>query len=229
MSSRPLGGFSKPMQTPTQPKQLGQGPSMGAMGHAGPGFGGFNKPMQTPTQPKMQGAFDAFNAQLRGMQPPGPGFSQTMRGGLGNLASFGGFGFNKFNPMQPPMQPMTQPPMQPMTQPPMQPPMQPFGMGDGGAGLDPRLPPYAQAMQQLNAIQGQQVGNTGQMAGPMVTQFPMQPMTQPPMQPPMQPMTQPQTLLPSTMPGAPNMQQVMPEPPRMQASRNMQRTRGYNR
>jgi len=42
----------------------------------------------------------------------------------------------------------------------------PSGIAGGGPGLDSNSPQYAQALQQFNAMQGQQVGNTGQQAGP---------------------------------------------------------------
>jgi hypothetical protein len=206
-----------PVQNPMKPPMQG-------------GFGGFN-PMQNP----MQGGFGSFNPmqpfggrmvgfdpmiqqqraqeqeQLRqqGITPINPNdptliaAAQAMQGGLGGLASLGGFG-----PMPFPMQ----------------------------GGIDPRANTPSGS---FNPATG--VYTPGAQPMPSMP-FPTQPMTQPvppPQQPmtyptaPQQPMTQPvpppQTLTPSPMPGAPNMQQVRSEAPRMQAARNMQRMRGYNR
>jgi hypothetical protein len=161
---------------------------------------GFN-----PMQPSnLGGAMADFTAQMNmGTQAPGFGAPQTMQGGLGGLASLGGFG-----PMPFPMQ----------------------------GGIDPRANTPSGS---FNPATGVYTPGTQPMPS---MPFPAQPMTQPappPQQPmtyptaPQQPMTQPvpppQTQIPSPMPGAPNMQQVRSEAPRMQAARNMQRMRGYNR
>jgi hypothetical protein len=221
-----LGGGPNPMKPMTQPPQgfgVSQTASRGAMGMPQPqtlGMLATPNPMKPPMQNPMQGGFGSFNpmqpmqpsnlggamadftAQMNmGTQAPGFGAPQTMQGGLASL--LGGFG-----PMPSPTQ----------------------------GGFDPRA----------NTISGSFNPATGVYTPgtqPMPSMpFPAQPMTQPvppPQQPmtypmaPQQPMTQPvpppQTLTPSPMPGAPNMQQVRSEAPRMQAARNMQRMRGYNR
>jgi hypothetical protein len=198
-----LGGGPRPMKPMTQPPV--QNPMKPPMQNPMQGgFGSFNpmQPMQ-PMQPSnLGGAMADFTAQMNmGTQAPGFGAPQTMQGGLASL--LGGFG-----PMPFPMQ----------------------------GGIDPRanIPSGS-----FNPATGVYTPGTQPMPS---MPFPAQPMTQPappPQQPmtyptaPQQPMTQPapppQTQIPSPMPGAPNMQQVRSEAPRMQAARNMQRMRGYNR